>query len=38
MQQMIGYIVSSPFGGWVDLKDPRELLLEPGQQLDGDLF
>ncbi|KAJ5377263.1 uncharacterized protein N7496_004672 [Penicillium cataractarum] len=38
MQKMIGYTVSSPFGGWVDLKDPRALLLEPGEYLDGDLF
>ncbi|RAH71416.1 phytanoyl-CoA dioxygenase family protein [Aspergillus aculeatinus CBS 121060] len=38
MQKMIGYSLSSPFGGWVDLKDPRVLLLDPGEDIEGDLF
>ncbi|KAH9214097.1 phytanoyl-CoA dioxygenase family protein [Leptodontidium sp. 2 PMI_412] len=27
MQKMIGYSVSSPFLGWVDLEDPRKLIM-----------
>lgn len=38
MQKMIGYSVSSPFNGWVNLEDPRRLLLEPGEELKGDLY
>ncbi|KAF2135830.1 uncharacterized protein K452DRAFT_260076 [Aplosporella prunicola CBS 121167] len=39
IQQMIGYHISKPFLGWVDLQDPRKMLLNEGETLGGqDLF
>ncbi|KAF2792441.1 phytanoyl-dioxygenase family protein [Melanomma pulvis-pyrius CBS 109.77] len=38
IQKMIGYQVSNPFLGWVNLEDPRQLLLQEGQELRTDLY
>ena len=32
LQKIIGYNVSMPWLGWVDYEDPRNLLLDDGQE------
>ena len=40
MQKMIGYSVSNPFLGWVNLEDPRRLIMDEEELAKGstDLF
>ena len=38
MQQLIGYKVSQPFLGWLDLDDPRKALVGDEWVRGGDMF
>lgn len=39
MQRLIGYKVSEPFLGWLDLDDPRKALVDEKEWVrSGDLF